>query len=79
MFGLGTSELITFILICVLIVTPVWRICEKAGFPGWYGVAIAFPLLNLVLLYYLAFARWPATSLNDQLAVSDPDNRGATH
>ncbi|MBL8674629.1 MAG: hypothetical protein JNL07_07060, partial [Rhodospirillales bacterium] len=51
-----------------------WRILEKAGYPGWYAVAIGVGgfilglipiigglvgLLQLGLLYALAFVRWP--------------------
>ena len=31
----------------------------KAGFPGWYGVAVVIPMLNLLLVLFLAFAEWP--------------------
>lgn len=43
----------------VFIVWPAWRICSRAGFPGALGLLIMVPLLNLVLLYVLAFAEWP--------------------
>jgi hypothetical protein len=38
---------------------PAWRICAKAGFPGALGLLILVPLVNLLLLYFLAFADWP--------------------
>ena len=44
----------------VLSVWPAWRICSRAGFPGALGLLIVVPCLNLVLLYVLAFAKWPA-------------------
>jgi hypothetical protein len=44
----------------VLIVWPAWRICSRAGFPGALGLLIMVPLLNLVLLYVLAFGEWSA-------------------
>jgi hypothetical protein len=44
----------------VFIIWPAWRICSRAGFPGALGLLIVVPLLNLVLLYVLAFAEWPA-------------------
>ncbi|HHN74710.1 MAG TPA: hypothetical protein ENK10_05725 [Acidobacteria bacterium] len=44
----------------VLLVFPAWKICSRMGFPGWYGLVILVPLLNLVALYYFAFARWPS-------------------
>jgi len=39
---------------------PFWKICSKAGFPGWISLAILVPLLNIGLLFFLAFAEWPA-------------------
>ncbi|MDV6031341.1 MAG: hypothetical protein F9B45_14820 [Phycisphaera sp. RhM] len=47
-------------LLSVLVVFPLWLICKKAGFPGWISLAVFFPVLNLILLFYLAFAPWPA-------------------
>jgi hypothetical protein len=44
----------------VIVIWPVWRICSRAGFPGALGLLIMVPILNLVLLYILAFAEWPA-------------------
>jgi hypothetical protein len=43
-----------------ILVWPAWRICTRAGFPGALGLLITVPLLNLVLLYVLAFVEWPA-------------------
>jgi energy-converting hydrogenase Eha subunit B len=44
----------------VIVVIPFWRICQKAGYPGALGLLTVVPLVNLVFLYYLAFATWPA-------------------
>lgn len=48
------------LLTAVVLVWPFWRICARAGFPGWLGVLVVVPVANLVLLYFLAFAEWPA-------------------
>lgn len=42
-----------FFCICVHIV------CKKAGFPSLLGILALIPLLNILLLYYIAFAPWP--------------------
>jgi hypothetical protein len=52
-------------------VWPAWRICSKAGFPGPLGLLIVVPLLNLALLFFLAFAEWP--SLRHQKAHAPLD------
>ena len=57
----GLFELLIIgILVVGLGVFPFWMICSKAGFPGWISLAILFPVLNIVLLFFLALAEWPA-------------------
>ena len=66
--GLGPTEVIiilaifgfVFVLALALTVLPFWMICKKAGFPGWYSLATLIPVLNILLLFFLAFADWPA-------------------
>ncbi len=43
-----------------IILVPVWMICRKAGFSGWLSLLVLIPLINLLLLYFLAFADWPS-------------------
>ena len=44
----------------LLLVIPTWRILERVGRPGWIGVLAVVPIANLVLLWWLAYSRWPA-------------------
>ena len=44
----------------VLTVIPFWKICTKAGFPGALSLLMPVPVVNVVLLFYIAFAQWPA-------------------
>lgn len=55
-----------------LTVYPFAKIFEKAGFPGFYGLAMLVPLLNVFALFYLALADWPALGHNSQ-----DDNSGS--
>lgn len=51
------------IIICVLVVIFIWpwyRIFGKAGFSGWPALLMFVPLVNIAMLFYLAFAEWPA-------------------
>ena len=57
---LGPIELLMLVSTVLLVAWPAWRICAKAGFPGPLGIMAILPLLNLVLLFILAFAEWPA-------------------
>ena len=42
-----------------VLVVAFWQIFKKAGFSPWLSILMAIPLLNAVVLYFLAFARWP--------------------
>ena len=61
---LGIGELTVILLVLLgwhlVLVLPAWKLCTRLGFPGWFGLAILVPLLNLVVLYYVAFAPWPS-------------------
>ena len=56
----GPVELLVLCGVSIFLVLPFWMICSKAGFPGWISLAVLVPVLNLVLLFFLAFADWPA-------------------
>jgi hypothetical protein len=58
--GLPVSELLIVTLIGGFLVVPFWRIFTKAGFPGALSFLMIFPMLNLIMLFYLAFAEWPS-------------------
>ncbi|WP_070965804.1 hypothetical protein [Vibrio sonorensis] len=34
-------------------------IAKKAGFPGWWIIFLAIPVLNLILIWMFAFIKWP--------------------
>ena len=46
--------------VVALIIVPLWRICQKAGFPGIAALLIFIPAINLLFLYWLAFVDWPS-------------------
>lgn len=63
--GIGMKELLILILVggfFWLILYPYIRIFRKAGYTGWLAVLVWIPLVNLVLLWWFAFADWPALS-----------------
>ena len=47
------------LIIAALIVLPFWRICTKAGYPGILALLVFIPVVNLIFLYWFAFADWP--------------------
>ena len=50
--------LIALLLAALIIILPYWKIFGKAGFPRIFGLFMIIPLVNLILLYVLAFSRW---------------------
>lgn len=34
-------------------------VCRKAGLSSLWGLLVFIPLLNVIALYYIAFAKWP--------------------
>jgi hypothetical protein len=48
------------LLILVILVVPFWQIFKRAGFSPWLSLVMFIPVVNLVALYMLAFASWPA-------------------
>ena len=67
--NLGLPEiLILFFLLVIplaLVVFPAWRLIARTGHRGELGVLAVVPLVNIALLWYLAFAEWPALEQAD--------------
>lgn len=59
MYGIGTTELMIY-LFGLIFILPFWNIFKKAGFPGWLSLLILIPILSVLNIYFLAFAKWPA-------------------
>jgi len=61
--SLGIPEVVMLVLVfavAVFLAYATGRICAKAGFSPWLGVAAPIPGANLALLLFLAFAEWPS-------------------
>jgi hypothetical protein len=76
MFGpVGLPELMVILpVVTTMLVAVVWpaaRICRRAGFSPWLGVLAVVPLANLVLLWFVAFATWPAADRTPLAAQLD--------
>jgi hypothetical protein len=41
-----------------IFVIPYWRIFSKAGFAGALSLLMIVPLVNLIVLYVVAFSEW---------------------
>jgi hypothetical protein len=41
-----------------LLIVPYWRIFSKAGFRGTLAFLMLVSVVNLIVLYYIAFSKW---------------------
>jgi hypothetical protein len=46
-------------ILSLLQVVPFWRIFGRMGFPPWIAIMASLPLVNLIVLYYVALTPWP--------------------
>jgi len=55
------------LLFVAVVLLPFYEIYRKAGFSGWLCLLNIIPIVNIVVLYYIAFAQWPALKENKKL------------
>jgi glycerol-3-phosphate acyltransferase PlsY len=75
-FGLGIPESAAIAVLAAIVILPFWKIFSKAGYPGALAIVMMIPILNLIMLVFLAFSEWPI--LRELQALrhrTDPENR----
>lgn len=48
-----------FAILSLLQLVAFWKILGRMGFPRWLAIMASIPLVNLIVLYYLAVVPWP--------------------
>lgn len=63
MFGntMWAGHWLWMLVVAALVVVPFWRICRRLGFPGALSILILIPIVNIALLYFIAFSGKPET------------------
>ncbi len=64
--GIQGAELL-FILVGLavmwaIVIWPAGRICRRLGFSPWLGILAVVPVVNLLLLWFVAMAPWPLSA-----------------
>ena len=54
--GFGFIWVIVYV---VLVVVPIAKILGRIGFNQWWAAVAIVPLVNLILLWVVAFIEWP--------------------
>ena len=57
---MGPFGLIMWLFFMVFIILPFWFIFSKAGYSKWLSFLMVVPIVNIVMLYFLAFSTWPS-------------------
>ena len=52
--------IIPILILLALVVIPYWKIWERTGHSGLWGLLMIIPFVNIVSLWVLAFKPWPA-------------------
>ena len=60
MNNIGLPGLVLMLVMAAVIVVPYWKIWSRTGHSGWLSLLMLVPILNVVMIYVLAFKSWPA-------------------
>ncbi|NTY39878.1 MULTISPECIES: hypothetical protein [Burkholderia cepacia complex] len=53
-------QLLVSLVLVAVVVYPYVRIVRRTGHSGWWILTMFVPILNFIMLWVFAFARWPA-------------------
>ena len=57
-------SLLPFLVIGLLFVPPYWKIFDRSGWHPALSFLMVVPLVNLVLLWVVAFKKWPSDNIS---------------
>lgn len=57
--GLAFGEWLILWTVFSIVVIPFWWIFQKAGFPRMLSLLMLIPIVNIGMLFLLAFTKWP--------------------
>jgi predicted PurR-regulated permease PerM len=60
MTGFSLAHLLVFAVMVTIVLYPLGRILRRIGVSPFWSVLVFIPLVNLIGLWVLAFASWPA-------------------
>ena len=48
-----------FLILSLLQLVAFWKILGRMGYPPWLAIMASIPIVNLIVLYYVALTPWP--------------------
>jgi len=74
--GLEKTVISWIAILSLLQLVAFWRILGRMGFPPWLAIIASLPLVNLIVLYYVALSPWPSERPRDgSTGTGGPDAR----
>ncbi|OEY68501.1 hypothetical protein [Rheinheimera salexigens] len=58
--GMWPMGPLMMLVMAALVILPFWFIFSKAGYSKWLSLLMVVPIINVILLYFLAFTKWPS-------------------
>ncbi|AXK63134.1 DUF805 domain-containing protein [Burkholderia anthina] len=52
-------QLLVSLVLVAVVIYPYVRIVRRTGHSGWWVLTMFVPILNFIMLWVFAFARWP--------------------
>jgi SNF family Na+-dependent transporter len=66
----GAAFLLMFVIIMavavVVMLIPYWKIFQRTGQSPWLSLLMLLPLVNIIMLFILAFGTWPIDQQLDE-------------
>lgn len=60
MNNIGLPGILMMVVYAAVVVVPFFQLWKRTGHSGWISLLMLIPIVNLVMLYVLAFKRWPS-------------------
>ncbi len=65
--GLAFALMGVFVVVLAFAILLYSRIARQMGYSGWASLLFLFPFIDLLVLLYLAFSRWPVVEKVERL------------
>lgn len=59
MGALSIWHIVILLAVVFVMVYPIARILQRAGWSGWLSILWLIPIVNIIMLWVFAFGRWP--------------------
>jgi uncharacterized membrane protein YhaH (DUF805 family) len=57
--GFSVFHALILLVLAFVFLIPYVKVIKKAGYSGWWVLTLFVPVVNFIMLWVFAFARWP--------------------